>query len=154
MSENSTVPAETTSRAPVTLQAAGIAALCEEWSTTTIRRLAAKYGVSKSDLHRFMNLPEHREMYEAAKLSKASTLAEEALEIADDTSQDQIEDGEDGIRTNHEAISRSKLKVDVRKWYASKLDPQSFGEKQQPLVNISVTGAHLDALRVVNGNAE
>ena len=58
---------------------------------------------------------------------------EELLDIADDGSNDWVlregKDEEEWWQLNQEAISRSRLRVDTRKWYLSKVLPKKFGEK-------------------------
>jgi hypothetical protein len=73
----------------------------------------------------------------AAALARARTrggqsLAEETLEIADSA-------------TPQEA-QVAKLRVDTRRWLASKMN-EEYGDKQQPLVNIDLGSMALDALR-------
>jgi hypothetical protein len=48
----------------------------------------------------------------------ATRLAEQILEIADDASTD---------LSDPQSVNRAKLKVDTRKWLASKLFPRQFG---------------------------
>ena len=71
--------------------------------------------------------------YEEAKNIQAELMFEELLEIADDSSRDtQINESQNGgtyETTNHEVIGRSRLRVDTRKWYLSKVLPKKFGEK-------------------------
>lgn len=79
--------------------------------------------------------PEFLRNYELAKADQADFLAEEILEIADNGSNDWIaEHGDDGAVTayklNGEAIQRSRLRVDARKWIASKLKPKKYGDRQ------------------------
>jgi len=74
----------------------------------------------------------------AAALARARTrggqsLAEQTLEIAD-------------AATPQEA-QVAKLRVDTRRWLASKMAPDDYGDKQQPLVNIDLGSMALDALR-------
>jgi hypothetical protein len=59
------------------------------------------------------------------------SMADEMVEIADETASDTIPgDGEDAPdRANHEWISRSRLRVDTRKWLLSKALPKIFGDK-------------------------
>lgn len=57
-------------------------------------------------------------------------IAEECLEIADDTSRDTLTD-DNGDRANTEWISRSKLKIDTRLKLLSKWDPARYGDKLQ-----------------------
>jgi hypothetical protein len=71
--------------------------------------------------------------YARARELQVHALAEEILTIADDVSRDQVksvnEDGSVSEATNHEHINRSRLRVDARKWYASKIMPKVYGER-------------------------
>jgi hypothetical protein len=52
---------------------------------------------------------------------------DELLKIADDGRNDWYE--REGVRcVDHEHISRSKLRIDARKWYLSKLAPKRYGD--------------------------
>ncbi len=66
---------------------------------------------------------------------RAMRWAEEALEIADDGTNDWIkrrsEDGEVQVIFDHEHIQRSRLRVDTRKWLLSKVLPKVYGDKLQ-----------------------
>lgn len=78
--------------------------------------------------------PEFVEQYARAKEEQADALAEELLDIADDGSNDWMErrnsdDGATGWQLNGEHIQRSRLRVDTRKWIASKLKPKKYGER-------------------------
>lgn len=68
------------------------------------------------------------EQYARARDMQADLLAEEILEIADNSQGDTLS-GEGGEYANHEWINRSKLRVDARKWLASKLAPKKYGDK-------------------------
>jgi transposase-like protein len=73
----------------------------------------------------------------AAALARArarggQSLAEETLEIADNASPQEAQ--------------VAKLRVDTRRWLASKMN-EDYGDKQQPLVNIDLGSMALDALR-------
>jgi hypothetical protein len=71
---------------------------------------------------------EFRTQYALAKLEQADILAEECLEIADDDSFD-VRTNEDGYDVcNTEFIARARLRVDTRKWLASKLLPKQYGQ--------------------------
>lgn len=76
-----------------------------------------------------------RESYVRAREAQADALFDEMLNIADDGSNDWMEkrreDGSLETAVNHEHISRSKLRVDTRKWMAAKLAPKKYGEKLQ-----------------------
>ena len=71
--------------------------------------------------------PDFRTAYSLAKQLLAETLAEEILEISDDTSGDWIE-CENGKELDREHVQRSKLRVDSRKWLAGKLAPKRYGD--------------------------
>jgi hypothetical protein len=71
-------------------------------------------------------VPEFAEQYAHARDSQADTLADEILDIADDGSNDYMGDDE---TYNGDAVARSKLRVDARKWIASKLKPKKYGDK-------------------------
>ena len=61
-------------------------------------------------------------------------MAEDLLDIADDGRNDYMlrKRGDDDVEVvNHEHISRSKLRVDTRKWILSKMLPKVYGEKVQ-----------------------
>lgn len=71
--------------------------------------------------------------YEKAKAEGADALVDEILEIADDGTNDWMErerqDGSIIDVPNSEHIQRSRLRVDARKWIASKLKPKKYGDK-------------------------
>jgi terminase small subunit-like protein len=74
------------------------------------------------------------DQYARAKEEAADALVEDILDIADDGANDWMEqlDKEGkaiGWRENGEAISRSRLRVDTRKWIASKLKAKKYGDK-------------------------
>ena len=76
---------------------------------------------------------EFLERYARAKEAQAEHLAEDILDIADDGSNDWIQragkDGETFWVENGEALQRSRLRVDARKWLLSKLLPKKYGDK-------------------------
>lgn len=73
--------------------------------------------------------PQFAKQYARAREAQADTLADEILEIADDTSRDTIATEKNGEQPNSEWITRSRLRVDARKWLASKMAPKKYGEK-------------------------
>ncbi|MDH4417673.1 MAG: hypothetical protein QE485_10645 [Acidovorax sp.] len=73
--------------------------------------------------------PEFSEQYARAREAQADKLAEEALAIADDGRSDTYIDGDGNVKTDPEVIQRSKLRVDTRKWLASKMAPKKYGDK-------------------------
>tara|TARA_R110000822_G_scaffold259919_2_gene384996 strand:+ start:4780 stop:5223 length:444 start_codon:yes stop_codon:yes gene_type:complete len=73
--------------------------------------------------------------YAKAYQARAYYWADEILDIADDSINDymlrQSNGGEEHETTNPEAIARSRLRVDTRKWLMSKLIP-TFADKADP----------------------
>lgn len=75
---------------------------------------------------------EFRKQYARAKEESADALVEEMLDISDEASNDwmEVHDPDNpGYRLNGEAINRSRLRVDTRKWVASKLKPKKYGDR-------------------------
>lgn len=73
--------------------------------------------------------PDFFAKYARAKTIQAEFLADEAIEIADDGLNDTYVDKEGNEKVNSDHIARSRLRVDTRKWYASKVAPKRWGEK-------------------------
>lgn len=79
---------------------------------------------------------EFRDQYARAKQEGAEAIAEEMFDIADDGSNDWMEkmDAEGnayGWQLNGEHVQRSKLRIETRKWYLSKIMPKKYGDKIQ-----------------------
>jgi hypothetical protein len=74
---------------------------------------------------------EFSDQYARARDAQADALADEILDIADDGANDTYTDDEGNERTDHDVIARSRLRVDARKWIASKLKPKVYGDKVQ-----------------------
>ncbi|OWT68078.1 MULTISPECIES: terminase small subunit protein [unclassified Achromobacter] len=91
----------------------------------------------KSTVMRWLAQDENlRDQYARAREAQADRLAEEILEIADDGRNDTYTDEDGNERTNQEVVARSRLRVDARKWLASKMAPKKYGDK----VELSGTG--------------
>lgn len=90
-----------------------------------------------------------RERYARAKEAQVEYLAEELLEIADDGSNDWMlrKNGEDATETvNHEHITRSKVRIDTRKWLLAKLAPKKYGDRLGVDHSGKIALTHEDAL--------
>ncbi len=79
---------------------------------------------------------EFKEQYAIAKELGAEALFADIIGIADDGTNDWMEQQDSegnvtGYRLNGEAVARSRLRVDTRKWYLSKVLPKVYGDKQQ-----------------------
>jgi hypothetical protein len=89
--------------------------------------------------------------YARARELQAEAWADEIIDIADDGSNDWMErnrqDGDAEKVLDHEHVTRSRLRVDTRKWLLAKLKPGTYGERTTvagdpaaPLYTAAVTG--------------
>lgn len=85
--------------------------------------------------------PDFVQQYARAREDQADTLADEIIDIADDSSHDTIvktnADGSTSEVANTEWINRSRLRVDARKWVAAKLKPKKYGERMAHDVSVN-----------------
>lgn len=73
-----------------------------------------------------------RDKYALAREAQADSLFDDILSIADDGTNDWMEKNfgeETRWVENGEALRRSQLRIDARKWMAGKLRPKKYGEK-------------------------
>ena len=80
-----------------------------------------------------------RNKYAHAREVQADTLADQILDIADDGKSDKYFDEDGTERVDHDVVARSRLRVDARKWYASKLAPKKYGEKVEHTGSVEIT---------------
>jgi len=83
---------------------------------------------SKTSVFRWLRThDEFRDQYARAKENSADALLEDMFHIADDKDED---------------VQRSRLRVDVRKWAASKLKPKKYGDstRLEADINTRVSG--------------
>jgi len=78
--------------------------------------------------------PSFQTSYAQARARQTEHMADEILEIADDSSQD-TEYGENGPKPNSEWIARSRLRVDARLKLMALLNPKKYGKKLALEVN-------------------
>ena len=85
--------------------------------------------------------PEFLEQYARAREAQADKMAEDILAIADEEctmvradkhgSKDEDGQGNTEVVFDATAVARNKLRVDARKWLASKMAPKKYGDKVQ-----------------------
>lgn len=78
------------------------------------------------------NRDDFADTYARARDAGLDRMADEVLNIADDGSNDWMERNDPdnpGWQANGEHQARSRLRVDTRKWYLSKLAPKRYGDK-------------------------
>jgi len=108
--------------------------ICETITSTSkgIKKLCRenKHWPSHDTIYRWLN--ENREfsdLYARAKQNQIEIFIDEIIEISDDVTHDSSMNANGQVITNHENINRSKLRIDSRKWLASKLVPRVYGSK-------------------------
>lgn len=98
---------------------------------------------NKSTVFRWLAvIPVFCDQYAHAREAQADSIFDEVIDIADNGSNDWMERLDDdgkkvGWRENGEAINRSRLRIDARKWMAGKLRPRKYGEK----LDLNVSGS-------------
>lgn len=132
------------------------AQICTKLSEgVSLRRICQREGMPElktimrwlADTHFPFN-KDFRQQYTRAREAQAEVLADEMIDIAEDGSNDWYEDEDGKERPDHEHINRSRLRIDTRKWIASKLLPKKYGDKQTIDINstsISVSFAQGDS---------
>ena len=95
-----------------------------------------------------------REQYYYARRVQAELYVDEIFEIADDSSRDFVtkydKDGNEYQEPNNEHIQRSRVRIDTRKWYASKMVPKIYGDKQQ--IDHDVTGDLAELMKTASNH--
>lgn len=79
------------------------------------------------------------EQYARAREVGYKLLADEIIEIADDSSGDAVEDENGNIKQNAEFVNRARLRVDTRKWMLAKMLPKVYGERTEHAVTGGIT---------------
>lgn len=113
--------------------------ICTEIATTTdsLRTICNRLDISVATVLNWLKdeaNPSFLAQYARAKEEQAELLVEQILEIADYTEKDTIYT-ESGEKADKEWINRSRLRVDARKWLASKLLPKKYGDRTD--INLS-----------------
>lgn len=138
------------------LDAVGMDEICARTADCIpMRTIAADIGVSWATFADYISAtPERVEQYARAREAQADKLAEDILAIADDGTRDTYTDAEGNERTNQDVIARSRLRVDARKWLASKMAPKKYGEKMETKTELSGTLRFEEVRRVIVDDAD
>lgn len=118
----------------------------------SVRSICAKKDmISMQTFFRWLRKNEKfREQYARACEERSYMHAEEIIEIADDATNDYMEQHDEsdeltGYKLNGENIQRSRLRIDTRKWLMSKLNPKVYGDKLDMTTNGNDIGVSLSA---------
>ena len=111
----------------------------------TATQMKKKWKIGNRSFYKWLTLSEGRKYrYDKARKAGADALAEETLAIADDPN------------LTPEEVKLASLKIDTRKWLASRINSENWGSKNDPTVNISIADMHMEALKairpVIEGN--
>lgn len=126
------------------IEGKGLVEICKNEKMPCVRTVYYWLDNEKYEdfLHRYMR----------AREIQADILVDEILEIADDSSNDYItkidKRGNTFEAVDHENINRSRLRVDTRKWYASKMRPKKYGDK----LDLTSNGSKIEANPIVVQN--
>lgn len=83
--------------------------------------------------------PEFGRQFAQAKMIQAELLAEDCLDICDEKDNDYKTDEKGRIKVDQEHINRARLRVDTRKWIATKLAPKIYGDSANVMHHASDT---------------
>jgi transposase-like protein len=112
--------------------------ICERISSgQALSKICPQIGIHITTVWDWLNkYPEFATKYTRAREAQADVLADEIIAIADDPATEEVQDG-DGTRTaiSSSAVQRNRLRVDARKWYASKVAPKKYGDKLDTTVS-------------------
>lgn len=120
--------------------AGGEAALYERIADgDSVLTISRDFGISRSFLSNHLNRsPEHKANMRRARETRADFLGDEINEIAD--------------TATPLTANVAKLRIDTRRFIAGRLNPDTWSEKQAPLIQINANSLHLDALRKVRAD--
>ena len=86
--------------------------------------------IDRSTFYNWLNdNPERIEAYKKATDIRADYIADEVLEIADDTSRDYYYDVNGNRQQSMVAVNRDTLRIKSRQWAASTMNPRKYGSK-------------------------
>lgn len=113
------------------------------------RDICALVGIANSTLFKWLaDIPAFSEQYARAREAQANLYFEEIIDIADELEVDAKYKGEEvTLDVSASSVARNRLRVDARKWIASKLAPKKYGDKlelsgdpDRPVItNVTVT---------------
>lgn len=136
---------------------------CEEMAGAICQRIAEGESLraicrddempALSTVFRWLTLHgEFSDQYARAREEQAEALADEIVEIADEEcttiradkhgSRDDGESGDVEVVFDATAVARNRLRVEARKWVASKLKPKKYGDRTQLEHSGGVTLTH------------
>jgi hypothetical protein len=74
---------------------------------------------------------EFRDNYTQARKEQAETIFEEMIDIADESTNDFMTDENGHKKVDQEAMARTRLRIETRKWVLGKMRPKKYSDKLQ-----------------------
>ncbi|MBX3703982.1 MAG: hypothetical protein KF822_09430 [Steroidobacteraceae bacterium] len=108
------------------------ATICQRLAAgDSLRTICATEGMpAKSTIFVWLQVHEDfRAQYALARQWQAETLVDDMVDISDESGDDWRIDDEGNLVVNHDAIARCRLRVDTRKWVASRMHPRMYGDR-------------------------
>lgn len=122
----------------------GIDLFCEQIAEgKSLRGIAEQLGIAPSNIIRWLGQdPEREKLYAKARIEQADTFANEIIAIADEP----VPTTDTGSYDSG-AVNDKRLRIDARKWIASKLKPGSYGDKLElsGTIKTDMTPEQIDA---------
>ena len=105
-------------------------------------------GINYTTMLKWLNAdPLRSEMYARAREDRADKIADEIVAISDEVEVAARYDGEDvKLTLDAAAVARNRLRVDARKWVASKLKPRTYGDKLDLTAEVGIKSLPDDQL--------
>lgn len=118
---------------PPAISAAQVDIICDRVTNgETCKAVCAEIGVAESTFRLMVSNDKPAGLsarYARAREQQAEAWSDEIVALADESERD-TRIGKDGEELpDHEWITRSRLRVDTRKWLMAKLHPRVYGEK-------------------------
>lgn len=122
----------------------------------SLRSICKEEGMpSQSMVYRWLEKNEgFREQYSLARTWQADTLADEILEIADESANDTYVDDDGNVKINAEVVARSRVRIEARKWIASKLAPKKYGDRQMIDMEVKDVTPMADRMKLARERAK
>jgi hypothetical protein len=103
-------------------------------SGETMLGIAVELGVSRDMLGNWLNAREETgTALSLARARSAASMAEQSVILAD--------------TAPPEHAPKTRLQIESRRWLASRYDPETFADRPNVAVNVTIGGLHMDSLR-------
>lgn len=100
----------------------------------TVSAIARSIGYSRNLLAQHLNRDEQaKALLARARETGADAMAEQTIDLADSA--------------QPTSANVTRLQIEQRKWFASKVLPDTYGEKNQATITVNVNTLHLEALK-------